>query len=125
MPDIDFSNTHLTYEDREGNIWIGLWGGGLIFCDPASVRLYTEADGLPDHEVRCLGEDHEGRMWIGTMGGMACMEDGQIRPVETGEIVSILMVDGQGQVWSGGDAGWVYKWEGETPQAIEVAEPIC
>ena len=35
LPDIDFSDTRLTYEDREGNIWIGLWGGGLVFCDPS------------------------------------------------------------------------------------------
>ncbi len=124
LPDIDFSATRLTYEDREGNIWIGLWGGGLIFCDPASIRRYTEADGLPDREIRHLGEDHEGRMWIGTMGGMACMEEGQICPVETGEIVSAIVVDGQGQVWSGGSAGKVYKWEGQTPQAITVvADP--
>ena len=122
LSDIDFSVTRLSYEDREGNIWIGLWGGGLIFCDPASIRRYTEADGLPDHEIRCLGEDHEGRMWIGTMGGMACMEEGQIRPVETGEGVSAMVVDGQGQVWSGGNTGNVYKWEGQMPQAIPVAE---
>ena len=121
LPDIDFSATRLTYEDREGNIWIGLWGGGLIFCDPVSIRCYTEADGLPDREVCHLGEDHEGRMWIGTMGGMACMEEGQIRPIETEEIVSAMVVDGQGQVWSGGGAGKVYKWEGQTPQAIPVA----
>ncbi|MCY4602793.1 MAG: sigma 54-interacting transcriptional regulator [Gemmatimonadetes bacterium] len=122
LSDIDFSDTRLTYEDREGNIWIGLWGGGLIFCDPASIRRYMEADGLPDHEVRCLGEDHEGRMWIGTMDGMACMEEEQVRPVETGEIVSAMVVDGKGQVWSGGSAGKVYKWEGQTPQVIPVAE---
>ena len=122
LPDVDFSATRLTYEDREGNIWIGLWGGGLIFCDPVSIRRYTEADGLPDREIRHLGEDHEGRMWIGTMGGMACMEERQVRPVETGEIVSAMVVDGQGQVWSGGGAGKVYKWEGQTPQAIPVAE---
>ena len=121
LPDIDFSATRLTYEDREGNIWIGLWGGGLIFCDPASIRHYTEADGLPDREIRHLGEDHEGWMWIGTMGGMACMKEGQIRPVGTGEIVSAIVVDGLGQVWSGGGAGKVYKWEGQTPQAIPVA----
>ena len=122
LSDIDFSDTRLTYEDREGNIWIGLWGGGLIFCDPASIRRYTQADGLPDHEVRCLGEDHEGRMWIGTMDGMACMEEGQVRPVKTGEIISVLVVDGEGQVWSDGGEGKVYKWEGQTPQAISVAE---
>ena len=124
LPDIDFSGTRLTYEDREGNIWIGLWGGGLIFCDPTSIRRYTEADGLPDREIRCLGEDSEGQMWIGTMGGMACMEEGQIRLVGTGEIVSAIVVDGQGQVWSGGNAGKVYKWEGQTPQAIAVIEEI-
>ena len=122
LPDIDFSITRLTYEDREGNIWIGLWGGGLIFCDPTSIRRYTEADGLPNREIRCLGEDHEGRMWIGTMGGMACMEEGQVHPVETGEPVWAMVVDGQGQVWNGGDAGKVYKWEGQTPQAIPVAK---
>ena len=122
LPDIDFSDTRLTYEDREGNIWIGLWGGGLIFCDPASIRRYTEADGLPDREICCLGEDHEGRMWIGTMGGMACMEEGQVRLVEIGEVVWSMVVDGQGQIWNGGDAGKVYKWEGQTPQAIAVSE---
>ena len=122
LPDIDFSATRLTYEDREGNIWIGLWGGGLIFSDPVSIRRYTEADGLPDREIRCLGEDHKGRMWIGTMGGMACMEEGQVHPVETGETVWAMVVDGQGQVWNGGDAGKVYKWEGQTPQAIVVSE---
>ena len=122
LSDIDFSDTRLTYEDREGNIWIGLWGGGLIFCDPTSIRRYTEADGLPDREIRCLGEDHEGRVWIGTMGGMACMEEGQIRPVGMGEIVSAIVVDGQGQIWSGGDAGKVCRWEGRKPQEIPVAE---
>ena len=122
LPDIDFSATRLTYEDREGNIWIGLWGGGLIFCDPTSIRRYTEADGLPDREIRCLGEDPEGQMWIGTMGGMACMEEGQVYLVGTGEIVWAMVVDGQGQVWNGGDAGKVYKWEGQTPQAIAVSE---
>ena len=124
LPDIDFSDTRLTYEDREGNIWIGLWGGGLVFCDPASIRRYTEADGLPDREIRCLGEDHEGRTWIGTMGGMACMEEGQIRPVETGEIVSAMVVDAQGHIWSGGHTGRVYRWEDQTPQAITVAEEV-
>ena len=122
LPDIDFSVTRLTYEDREGNIWIGLWGGGLVFCDPTSIRRYTEADGLPDREIRCLGEDHKGRIWIGTMGGMAYMEDGRILPVGSREIVSAMVVDGQGQVWSSGNTGRVYRWKDQTPQAIPVAE---
>ena len=116
-----FSDTRLTCEDREGNIWIGLWGGGLLFCDPVSVQLYTEADGLPDNEVRCLDEDGTGRLWIGTMGGLACREDDRIRTVETGHVVSALEADGPEPVW-GGPEGKVFKWTGKESRAIEVAQ---
>ena len=101
LPDIHFSDARLTYADREGNIWVGLWGGGLVFCDPVSVQLYTEADGLPDSGVHQLSEDHQGRIWIGTMGGLACLEDGQIRPVETKHKVTALAIDREGQIWRG------------------------
>ena len=109
LPDVHFSDTRLTYEDSEGNIWVGLWGGGLIFCDPISIQLYDKEDGLPDSEVRCLSEDREGRVWIGTTGGLACLEDDRIRPVQVGYTVFSMVVDRQGQVWSSGPDGQVFK----------------
>ena len=122
LPDVHFSDARLTYEDREGNIWVGLWSGGLVFCDPVSVQLYTEADGLPDREVQRLSEDHQGRVWIGTMGGLACLEDGRIRPVETGNKVSELAIDREGQVWRGSSGGKVIKGVGKGAQVIEVTK---
>ena len=122
LPDIHFSDARLTYADREGNIWVGLWGGGLVFCDPVSVQLYTEADGLPDREVQQLSEDHQGRVWVGTMGGLACLEDGRIRPVETGDKVSALAIDREGQVWRGSPESKVIKGVGKEAQVIEVAK---
>ena len=120
LPDIHFSDTRLTYEDSEGNIWVGLWGGGLIFCDPISIQLYDKEDGLPDSEVRCLSEDREGRIWIGTTGGLACLEGDRIRPVEVGHTISVMAVDRQGQVWGGGPDGQVFKSIGEKIQTIAV-----
>ncbi|MDE2814267.1 MAG: sigma 54-interacting transcriptional regulator [Gemmatimonadota bacterium] len=120
LPGVHFSGTRLTYEDSEGNIWVGLWGGGLIFCDPISIQLYDKKDGLPDSEVRCLREDQEGRIWIGTTGGLACLEDGQIRPMEVGYTVLSMVVDRQGQVWSNGPEGQVFKSVGRETQAITV-----
>ena len=120
LPGVHFSGTRLTYEDSEGNIWVGLWGGGLIFCDPVSIQLYDKKDGLPDSEVRCLREDQEGRIWIGTTGGLACLEDNQIRPVEVGYTVLSIVVDRQGQVWSNGPDGQVFKSVGRETQAIAV-----
>ena len=122
LPDSHFSATRLTYEDREGNIWLGLWGGGLVFCDPVSVQLYTQADGLPDSEVQCLSEDREGRLWIGTMGGLACRQDDRIRPVDPRREVSTLVIDQQGQVWSAGPEGDIFKATGGEAAAIEGAE---
>ncbi|MDE2705380.1 MAG: sigma 54-interacting transcriptional regulator, partial [Gemmatimonadota bacterium] len=122
LPDIHFSDARLTYEDREGNIWVGLWSGGLVFCDPVSVQLYTEADGLPDREVQQLSEDHQGRVWIGTMGGLACLEDGRIRPVETGNKISELAIDRAGEVWRGSSENEVIKGVGKEAQVIEVAK---
>ncbi len=120
LPGVHFSGTRLTYEDSEGNIWVGLWGGGLIFCDPISIQLYDKRDGLPDSEVRCLREDQEGRIWIGTTGGLACLEDSQIRPMEVGYTVLSMVVDRQGQVWSVGPEGQVFKSVGRETQAITV-----
>ncbi len=122
LPWFPLADTRLTYEDREGNIWVGLWGGGLVFCDPVRIQRYAEADGLPDREVRCLAEDREGRIWIGTAGGLACLEDDQLRPVATGRAVSALVVNQQGQLWSGGPDGQVCKRTGQETQVIEVAE---
>ena len=122
LPGFPFADTRLTYEDRKGNIWVGLWGGGLVFCDPVRVQRYTEADGLPNCEGRCLEEDREGRMWIGTARDLACLEDDRLRPVEKGWAVSALVVDQQGQLWSGGPDGQVFKGTGTETQVIEVAE---
>ena len=122
LPDTHLSDTRLTCEDREGNIWIGLWGGGLLCCDPLSVQLYTQADGLPDSEVRCLDEDGTGRVWIGTMGGLACLEEDRIRPLHTGHMVTGLAAEGPEPVWSESPEGRVFQGTENEPRAIAVAE---
>ena len=50
------------------------------------------------------------------MGGLACLEDGRIRPVETGHKVSALAIDRQGQVWHGSPEGKVIKGVGKEPK---------
>ena len=106
---IDPSNTRQTYEDREGNIWVGMYGQGLVFCDLFSLQLYTEANGLPDQTVQCLEEDGVGRLWIGTMGGLAWLEDDRIRSTEMAHGVSALEVDCRETLWMGNHEGKVFK----------------
>ena len=58
------------------------------------------------------------------MGGLACREDDRLRPVGPRRTVSTLVVDRQGQVWSRGPEGQVFKETGGETQAIEVTETI-
>ncbi|MFA6112291.1 MAG: two-component regulator propeller domain-containing protein, partial [Candidatus Latescibacterota bacterium] len=118
------SDTKLTYQDREGNLWLGFWGGGVAFCDPHSVRRFTRADGLPDDEVTCLAEDRQGRVWIGTMGGMARLEEDRVVPPPTDGwpacMARQMIVDRLGRVWWGGHQAKVHCWDGRALRAIEV-----
>ncbi|MEW6749897.1 MAG: sigma 54-interacting transcriptional regulator [Candidatus Latescibacterota bacterium] len=114
---LDLTDVRLTYEDREGNLWIGLWGGGLAFCDPVSQQRFTEADGLPDAAVKSLAEDGDGRIWIGTFAGLACLERGTLGPAPASQAWSrsamvTLCSDGKGRVWAGDEHGTIYRWDG-------------
>ena len=111
FPDADFWNTRLTYEDREGNIWVGSHGGGLVFCQVDRVRGYTQADGLPHHRVRSLAEDPAGRIWIGTGRGVACLQGERIRSMRTGRAISALAADRGGVLWAGDRGGKVSRGE--------------
>lgn len=61
-------------EDRDGSLWIGSRGSGLIHYDPAtdSSRVYTLDDtGSPaSNDIWSVFRDSHGRLWIGTGGGL-------------------------------------------------------
>ena len=93
FPDASFENTRLTYEDREGNIWVGSYGSGLVLCSRPAVMRFTEADNLPHRKVLSLAEDPRGRVWIGTERGTACLEEDEIHSTTSGPPVLALEVD--------------------------------
>jgi ligand-binding sensor domain-containing protein/signal transduction histidine kinase len=59
-------------EDSDGNVWIGLYVGGLLRYRAGCFTLFTSSDGLPAGMIRCLYFDHAGRLWVATAkGGVA------------------------------------------------------
>lgn len=57
------------YEDREGNLWIGSFGGGLYCLEKGKITAFKNIKGLSDNLVTSIIEDRRGHLWIGTMGG--------------------------------------------------------
>ncbi len=56
-------------EDKEGSIWVGTAGGGLLKITGEKFKVFTTKDGLSLDAIRSLLFDHEGTLWIGTAGG--------------------------------------------------------
>jgi signal transduction histidine kinase/streptogramin lyase len=57
------------FEDRSGNLWVGLMGTGVVRYDPSGKRDWINGSFELSHaQVRCIFEDHEGNIWVGTDG---------------------------------------------------------
>jgi signal transduction histidine kinase/ligand-binding sensor domain-containing protein len=104
----DASQATTVLEDREGNLWIGTLGLGLLrFRDGAFERVPTSFPW-----IQALYEDREGNLWVGTGGGgLNCLSPRQFflrtAPVDPSAaplgprntIVRSLATDHEGRLW--------------------------
>lgn len=107
------NNVLVYYLDRQGNLWTGTHGGGLIRLDVKDKKFtaYTKKQGLSNDKVRTICEDRQGNLWIGTNDGLNCLKEGEFTVYTTREGLSdnnitTIYEDRKGNLWIGTyDAG--------------------
>src|SRR5580704_3741122 len=57
-------------QDRDGGIWIGTAGAGVVHLYHGRADVFSQADGLSGDLVTSLFEDREGNVWVATLGGL-------------------------------------------------------
>jgi PAS domain S-box-containing protein len=63
-------------EDTHGNIWIGLYSGGVARYRDGHLNIFTSQDGLGESFIRDLFVDQRGRLWAATgRGGLSRLDD--------------------------------------------------
>ena len=120
--DITPNNFNFAVEDSEGNIWISLFGTGILKHDPdlegeTSFQVFTRNNGLPNNFINNILEDHEGNIWLGSNGGglIKYSSDQFISlNLATGmssEIIRAIFQDHRGDFWFGTAGGALMKYD--------------
>jgi signal transduction histidine kinase/ligand-binding sensor domain-containing protein len=56
--------------DRDGGVWIGTSGAGVVHLHQGRADVFSKADGLSGDLITSLFEDSEGDVWVATLGGL-------------------------------------------------------
>ncbi len=62
------------YQDRQGYVWLGNYGAGLVRYDGRSFEVYDSDDGLLNVFPWLLAEDASGRLWVRFSEGIVVSE---------------------------------------------------
>jgi ligand-binding sensor domain-containing protein/two-component sensor histidine kinase len=110
------------YEDRNGNLWVGTWGSGVLKLDQQMAVNFTRTEGLPDQYVVKVIESHEGRVYASTsQAGLVELLTDEARTIPHSQnwpfntIGTRLIQDRRNDWWVGNDEG-VYKFRGPALQ---------
>jgi signal transduction histidine kinase/ligand-binding sensor domain-containing protein len=102
-------------EDRDGSLWIGTLGNGLVRLRGGRFDTLTVRDGLSSGFVSALYEDREGSLWIGSNDGLNRLRDTRFNTITTREgltadAVNSVVAGRDGTVWIGTEGGGLNRW---------------
>ncbi|HTB10270.1 MAG TPA: two-component regulator propeller domain-containing protein [Bryobacteraceae bacterium] len=101
-------------EDRQGNIWMGQWAGGLYRYDGQHFQFFQKSDGLAGGTIFALFSEGD-VLWAGSNNGLSRIDQlGSDHPhIETfniarglaSNIVTCIVTDREGRVYAGTGKG--------------------
>ncbi len=107
-------NVNSCFIDREGTIWVGTYGSGLMKYYPRKVISYSTKDQLADPNIRYIFKDSKDRVWLGTQTNIIKFENEKFTEIKAPDKNSSLnkirtiMEDDQKRIWFGSENGLFY-----------------
>lgn len=127
QPDL---NVRTIATDRDGNLWVGTNGAGLIRFKRRAVRTYTQADGLPNNVVMTVRAAADGKLWAGNnCGGLSWFDGRRFHTYDekdglTNSCVNALAEDANHDLWVGTAGGGLFRFHAGHFQAFTKADGL-
>jgi PAS domain S-box-containing protein len=102
--------------DREGNLWVGTNGDGLMRFKDRPIRIFTKADGLPNNIPMTVLSRRDGSLWVGNnCGGLSVFHGQRFKTYDEREglansCVWALAEDNSGELWVGTWGGGLFRF---------------
>ncbi len=122
------------FEDREGNIWVGLGNGGLNAIHSVSFEGVNPPDRWGGRSVLSVASGRDGSLWAGTEGaGIYRWQDGTWKSYGQAEglvnrYVWCVAETKKGQLLAGTWGGGLFLWNGErflpAPGLEKITRPV-
>ncbi|HTV41752.1 MAG TPA: two-component regulator propeller domain-containing protein [Candidatus Sulfotelmatobacter sp.] len=95
---------------KDGSLWIGTDGGGLVRLRNGVFSEFATTNGLAGDEIRVLYQSADDSLWIGTTAGMSRYKNGRFRTYTTrngllSDIVRCIYEDQDKNLWVGTGKG--------------------
>ena len=110
---------HGIQRDRQGKLWLGTFGKGLIVFSPEGKRMmrFDTSNGMESNAVNSLYIDSKGSLWAATRAGIVYISDTKNPKLKIynhkqgliDENVRSIIEDEKGAIWlstNGGIAQW-------------------
>jgi ligand-binding sensor domain-containing protein len=107
-------------EDKNGNIWLGTNGGGLIKYDGQNFYLYKKESGIKSNYIYNLFVDDNNILWITTNYGLSRFDTkkNEIQSyffnIKNQENINSITIDKSGAIWLSAGGSGLYKFFNDT-----------
>jgi ligand-binding sensor domain-containing protein/signal transduction histidine kinase len=108
------------YADRDGNLWVGTNGDGLLRFKDRPVRMFTTRDGLPSNIPMAVLATRTGKLWVGSnCGGISLWDGRRFKTFRekhglSNSCVWALAEDHNNDIWVGTWGGGLYRFRNGT-----------
>ena len=134
------AKVHSLLEDRDGNVWAGIFQRGLLFIpgDPNGFKYYGyksfQKNSIGSNCVYAIYKDNNNIIWVGTDGdGLYALNEntGQVRhfentndPASVPLTITCLWEDGKGKIWMGSYLNGIAQFDKQSGKCLPIPAPI-